>query len=98
LRRLQIDDVKNSEYIEEEEIKRFSMAQRSQLFRESNVIVTDENVIFKLIGDGGTGGLDDVKNMMNRSHDFNDDRGQSTAELRNGSLPVHRSISKQSKK
>ena len=29
LRRLDIDDVKNSEYIEEEEIKRYSMAQKS---------------------------------------------------------------------
>ena len=29
LRRLQIDDVKNSEYIEEDDIKRFSMAERS---------------------------------------------------------------------
>jgi hypothetical protein len=41
------DEVRNSEYIEEAEVKRFSMEQRSQLFRESNVIVTNEDVFFR---------------------------------------------------
>ncbi len=38
LKRLDIDDVKNSEYIEEDIIKKYSFDQRSQFFRESNVI------------------------------------------------------------
>jgi hypothetical protein len=39
LRRLDIDDVRNSEYIEEQEVKRFSIIQKSQLFKESNIIM-----------------------------------------------------------
>jgi len=38
LKRLDIDDVKNSEYIEEDIIKKYSFDQRSQFFRDSNVI------------------------------------------------------------
>jgi hypothetical protein len=38
LKRLDIDDVKNSEYIEEDVIKKYSFDQRSQFFRDSNVI------------------------------------------------------------
>lgn len=74
LRRLQIDDVRNSEYIEEEDIKRFSIDQRSQLFRESNVIVTNDDVLFRFQTDGGTGGLEGFnKKALNRSHDMGDE-------------------------
>ena len=38
LKSLDIDDVKNSEYIEEDIIKKYSFDQRSQFFRDSNVI------------------------------------------------------------
>lgn len=40
LKRLDIDDVKNSMYIEENVIKKYSFDQRSQLFRDSNVIAS----------------------------------------------------------
>lgn len=77
---MQIDDVRNSEYIEEAEVKRFSMEQRSQLFRESNVIVTNEDVFFRFqAADGGTGGLDGLK-KLNRSHDITDDDHLGTGE------------------
>lgn len=66
---MKIDDVKNSEYIEEEEIKRFSVEQRSQFVRDSHDLrgTIDENVAFRMLSDGGTGGLDMLKKIMNRS-------------------------------
>ena len=74
---MDIDDVKNSEYIEEDVIRKYSFEQRSQLFRNSNVIMShadnDPNMIFKF--EGGTGGLDSqirTKSNLNRSHDVND--------------------------
>ena len=72
LRRLNIDDVKNSEYIEEGEIRRFSMEQRSNFFNESNIVSSEGNyqqVQFEFAADGGTGGQLNF-NKMNRSHDF----------------------------
>jgi len=76
LKRLDQDDVKNSEYIEEDVIRSYSFAQRSQLFRNSNVIMShvgdDPNIIFKF--EGGTGGLDShvrSKSNLNRSQDTN---------------------------
>lgn len=55
LKRLDQDDVKNSEYIEEDVIKSYSFAQRSQLLR-SNLIMShaddDPNIIFKFEGAG----------------------------------------------
>ena len=78
LKRLDIDDVKASEYIEEDVIRKYSFEQRSQLFRNSNIIMShaeDPNVIFKF--EGGTGGIDSqayarTKSNLNRSHDVND--------------------------
>jgi hypothetical protein len=40
LKRLDIDDVKNSEYIEEDVIRKYSFDQQSMLFRNSNVIAS----------------------------------------------------------
>jgi len=40
LKRLDIDDVKNSMYIEEDVIRRYSFDQQSMLFRNSNVIAS----------------------------------------------------------
>jgi hypothetical protein len=37
LRRLQMDEVKNSEYIEEEEVRRQSFEQREQFLREAGL-------------------------------------------------------------
>ncbi len=72
---MDIDDVKNSEYIEEDVIRKYSFDQRSQLFRNSNVIMShaedDPNMIFKF--EGVNGGLDArSKSQLNRSHDVND--------------------------
>lgn len=57
-----MDDVRNSEYIEEDVIKRYSFEQRSQLFRESNVIVSSqgqEDILFRFQMNGGTGGANE---------------------------------------
>ena len=70
LKRLDLDDVKNSEYIEEDEIRRFSEVQRSQFFRNSNVVLSNagDDVMFKF--EGTNSGI--LKNSnLNRSHDVN---------------------------
>jgi hypothetical protein len=55
-----MDDVKNSEYIEEDEIKKYSFEQKSQLFKNSNIIMSthgQEDILFKFqMNVGGTGG------------------------------------------
>lgn len=52
---MQLDDVKNSEYIEEEELKHTTAEQRQQLLYNSNIIA-NENVKFKFsLMDGATG-------------------------------------------
>jgi len=82
LKRLDQDDVRASEYIEEDVIRKYSFEQRSQLFRNSNVIMShaddDPNIIFKF--EGGTGGLDShalgrSKSNLNRSHDIAESSG-----------------------
>ena len=67
--------MRNSEYIEEDVIRKYSYDQRSQLFRNSNVIMShaedDPNMIFKF--EGGNGGFEvRSKSQLNRSHDVND--------------------------
>lgn len=75
MKRLDIDDVKNSEYIEEDEIKKYSFEQKSQLFKNSNIIMSthgQEDILFKFqMNGGGTGGLEyQLRNtQLNRSQD-----------------------------
>jgi hypothetical protein len=75
LKRLDIDDVKNSEYIEEDIIRKYSFDQRSQLFRDSNVIASShaqEDILFRFQTVGGP--TDKFKNsQLNRSQDPLDD-------------------------
>jgi hypothetical protein len=50
------------------------MDQRSKLFRESNVIFTNDDVLFRFQTDGGTGGLEGFnKKALNRSNDMGDE-------------------------
>ena len=74
LKRLDNDEVRNSEYIEEDVILRYSFEQRSQLFTNSNVILNSqgqEDILFKFQANGGTGGAGEkFKNShLNRSND-----------------------------
>lgn len=57
---MQMDDVKNSEYIEEEDIKKSTYEQRQQMFFNSRIIA-DESVKFMFHLDGGTGGGSQIK-------------------------------------
>ena len=50
-----MDDVKNSEYVEEEDIKKSTYEQRQQMFFNSRIIA-DESVKFKFKLDSGVGG------------------------------------------
>ena len=58
---MQLDDVKNSEYIEEKELKN-STAEQKQILFNSNIIC-DDNVKFEFSLDGGTGGATKPENL-----------------------------------
>ena len=57
------------------------MEQKSVLFRESNVIGANDDVMFRLSADGGTGGIEALRKInMNRSQDLNDSGGNGNSD------------------
>ena len=86
LKRLDNDDVRNSEYIEEDVIKRYSYDQASYIFRNSNIVASSaaqEDLLYKVKNGARGESLNDKlrSTTLNKSHDpLDDSRRISTAD------------------